>query len=111
MYICSRHEVEFKRTKGGKKYCPKCRSEAVQRRREKLKAMSIEYKGGACSKCGYNKCSNALDFHHLNPSEKEFALSHLGLTRSWEKIKVELDKCILVCANCHREIHSEKTDY
>lgn len=72
-----------------------------------LKVKAIEYKGGACQKCGYNKYIGALEFHHLDPAQKDFGISEKGHTRSWEKIKNELDKCILVCANCHREIHSE----
>lgn len=87
--------------------CIKCSSEAVQRRREKLKVLAVEYKGGCCSVCGYNKCVAAMDFHHIDPNEKDFGISAKGLTRSWEKLKEELDKCILVCSNCHREIHFE----
>lgn len=56
--------------------------------------------------CGYDKCREALDFHHLDPTQKIFGLSVKGLTRSWEKIRNEIDKCILLCANCHREIHA-----
>ncbi len=81
--------------------------EAVQTRRQKVKELAVEYKGGECQNCGYNKCISALEFHHLNPDEKDFAISRDGNTRSWEKVKKELDKCILVCANCHREIHEE----
>lgn len=81
--------------------------EAVQKRRRKLKSMAVDYKGGKCVKCEYNRCNDALEFHHLNPNEKDFAISASGNTRSWDKIKKELDKCILVCANCHREIHHE----
>ncbi|OGG06193.1 hypothetical protein A2872_04460 [Candidatus Gottesmanbacteria bacterium RIFCSPHIGHO2_01_FULL_42_12] len=79
---------------------------AVTKRRRKLKQMVTEYKGGKCSICGYNKCVWALDLHHRDNSIKEFGLSVRGLTRSWEKIKLEADKCVLVCANCHREIHA-----
>lgn len=79
---------------------------AVTKRRRKLKVMAVDYKGGKCQMCGYNKYSGALDFHHLDPNEKDFGLSVRGLTRSWERIKEEIDKCILVCANCHREIHA-----
>lgn len=77
----------------------------VSERRRKLKDMAIEYKGGKCEKCGYNKCNGALEFHHLNPEEKDFSISTSGTTKSFERIKKEIDKCILVCANCHREIH------
>jgi predicted HNH restriction endonuclease len=78
---------------------------AVAKRRKKMKAMAIEYKGGKCCVCGYDKCNSALDFHHLDEESKKFGLSVRGLTRSWEKTRTEIEKCILVCANCHREIH------
>jgi hypothetical protein len=81
-------------------------SKAVAKRRKKLKELAVEYKGGSCSRCGYNRCTAALEFHHLKPEEKEFGLSARGLCRSWERIKAELDKTILVCANCHREIEN-----
>jgi predicted transcriptional regulator len=80
---------------------------AVQKRRNKIKDLSIDYKGGFCVKCGYNKCKRALEFHHLNPLEKEFGISSKGYRKSWNIIKKELDKCILVCSNCHAEIHEE----
>lgn len=70
-----------------------------------MREMAIEYGGGSCQICGYNKCRRALSFHHKDPSKKDFGLSAKGLTRSWEKTKIELDKCVLVCANCHMEIH------
>lgn len=77
---------------------------AVARRRRILRQKAIEYKGGACVCCGYNKHPGVLDFHHIDPSNKEFSIGTKGYTRSWEKVRAELDKCILVCANCHREI-------
>lgn len=76
---------------------------AVAKRRRKIKLLSIEYKGGKCQICGYNKCPAALDLHHIN-GKKDFGIGDKGYTRSWEIVKKELDKCILVCANCHREI-------
>jgi len=79
---------------------------AVKMRRKKLRQMAVEYKGGQCNFCGYSKCPDALDFHHCDPKQKDFGLSARGLTRSWERIKKELDKCVLVCANCHREVHA-----
>ena len=82
---------------------------AVSKRRKKLKQMVVEYKGGKCVICGYNKYVGAFDLHHDRDSKKEFGLSMKGLTRSWQKIKEEADKCILVCANCHREIHGSIT--
>lgn len=70
---------------------------------QKTKLKAIEYKGGKCQICGYNKSIRALTFHHINPEEKSFGIS--GGTKSFEKLKPELDKCILVCQNCHAEIH------
>ena len=79
---------------------------AVDKRRKKIKAMAVAYKGGKCQFCGYNRCAGALEFHHLDPKGKGFGLGASGLTRSWEKTKKELGKCILICSNCHKEIHA-----
>ena len=68
--------------------------------------MLIAYKGGKCERCGYDKSSRALEFHHLNPSEKDFGISKV-LTRSIQSLKEEADKCILLCSKCHAEIHDE----
>lgn len=65
--------------------------------------------GEKCQCCGYNKCITALEFHHLNSEEKDFSLSH-NTNQSWEKYSMELKKCVLVCANCHREIHAGLID-
>lgn len=73
------------------------------RRRTKIKL--VNYKGGKCEKCGYDKCVDALEFHHKLPNEKDFTIS--GKSWSFEKLKNEVDKCILVCSNCHKEIHYE----
>ena len=77
----------------------------VQKRKIKLKLMSVKYKGGECERCGYDKCMPALEFHHRDPNEKEFSIGACGHTMSWDKMKKELDKCLLLCANCHREEH------
>ena len=77
----------------------------VSNRRRHLKEMAVDYKGGKCIICGYSKYLGALEFHHLDPESKDFAISTTGTTKSWTRIKHELDKCICVCANCHREIH------
>lgn len=73
------------------------------RRRTKQKA--ILYKGGSCIVCGYNRCPAALDFHHVDESEKKFAVSNSGICRAWLKVKAELDKCVLLCNRCHMEHH------
>ncbi|HLB66093.1 MAG TPA: HNH endonuclease signature motif containing protein [Candidatus Saccharimonadales bacterium] len=77
---------------------------AVSKRRRRIKQKAIEYKGGKCQICGYVKYQGALDFHHIDPSTKSFGIGLNGHSRSWERVKEELDKCLLVCANCHREI-------
>jgi hypothetical protein len=91
------------------KYCSRAclNKHAVDKRRQKIKFMAIKYKGGCCSRCGYNKCTAALEFHHRNKNEKSFDIN-LARTRSWDKIQAELDKCDMVCANCHREIEWEE---
>lgn len=86
------------------------RSKAVVKRRKNVKVRALSYKGNKCYICGYDRCIGALEFHHLDPSRKDFAISTNGNTRSLEKIKAELDKCICVCANCHREIHNSIID-
>lgn len=78
---------------------------AVTDRRRSLKQQAIDYLGGKCCICGYDRCNAALDFHHRDPKTKEFAISGKGLTRSWDSLRVELDKCMLVCNRCHAEIH------
>lgn len=78
---------------------------AVDKRRKQIRQMSLDYKGGKCQICGYNKCIRALDFHHRDPEKKDFGLSAKGYTRSWDSVKTELDKCVLLCSNCHREVH------
>ena len=79
---------------------------AVAKRRKKLKEMAIALKGGKCTFCGYNRYNGALDFHHIDGKTKEFGVSLDGITRSWKRVEKELEKCILVCANCHREVHA-----
>ncbi|MGI8669633.1 MAG: hypothetical protein ACR2J3_07260 [Aridibacter sp.] len=80
-----------------------CSACVSKQRRRKIKRKAVEYKGGKCQKCGYNKCVGAMDFHHINPDEKDFTIS--GNSGKWEKIKKELDKCDLLCKNCHAELH------
>lgn len=74
-----------------------------------MKEKAVEYKGGCCQVCGYDRCIRALDFHHIDSSKKDFTISS-NCNKSWERIKIEIDKCILVCSNCHREIHSGLVD-
>ncbi len=83
--------------------CKKCVVDAVTKRRRVLKEKAVAYKGGKCEKCGYDKYIGALEFHHPE-NNKEFGIGQKGYTKSWEAIKKELDKCMLVCSNCHKEI-------
>ena len=78
---------------------------AVRKRRKKIREMAVAYKGGRCERCGYNRVIEVLEFHHRDPSQKDFGISARGYTRSWERVRCELDKCVLLCANCHRELH------
>ncbi len=71
-------------------------------RRLQLKERAIALLGGKCVICGYDKCPAAFDFHHMDPTQKDFVISS---KMSWEAIVEELKKCVLVCANCHREIN------
>ena len=105
---CKIHGLtEFAIRKDGRYRCKKCNVEKVLARRKRLKVMSVEYKGGKCqnSPCGYNKYVGAFKFHHPEPN-KEFGLSSKGYTISWERMKEELNKCILLCSNCHKEAHA-----
>lgn len=87
-------------------HCKKCVQVQTVQRGRKLKLDCIEYKGGKCQKCGYDKCQAALDFHHRNPKEKDFSLcKKYGCRKISDRIKKELDKCDLLCSNCHREEH------
>lgn len=72
--------------------------------------MAVAYKGGCCIDCGYSKSVAAMDFHHLDPLAKDFSVSDKGACRSWEKIKAELDKCVLLSRNCHAERHASHSE-
>lgn len=77
-----------------------------------LKLKAIEYLGGKCVNCGYQGCPAAFDFHHRDPSLKDMSISVMLRRHSyWDELKIELDKCDLVCATCHRELHNgDKVD-
>jgi hypothetical protein len=105
--ICKHHGLtEFIVNAQNKAICKQCRVENVINHRRKLKQKAVDYKGGCCEICGYNKSIAALEFHHIDPEEKD--IDYLKLkNRSWEKLKTEIDKCMLVCSNCHKELHWE----
>ena len=81
----------------------------VKKSRQRLKERLVYVSGGKCQCCGYDKCIQALEFHHLNPKEKDFTIA-ANTNIGWDTAKAEIQKCILVCANCHREIHSGLID-
>lgn len=113
-FVCT-PRVELQTMTPGQRVCPECNrphsargtlcsSCYVTKWRKKIKLKSIEYLGGACYDCGFNSHPAAMEFHHREPHTKEFATS---ASRSWERTKAELDKCDLLCANCHRIRHSK----
>ncbi len=81
--------------------------EAVILWRQRTKLLAVHYKGGKCSRCGYDKCVRALSFHHRDPGGKDFSIG--GVSWAWGRIRNELDKCDLLCTNCHSEIHHEQS--
>ena len=106
--VCLKCEKEFFPTKNAnnRKYCYDCVPETNYNGstiRKYLKRWGLEYKGKSCSICGYNKCIQALEFHHLDPSKKDFTISndHFKLLDAIAESK----KCILICSNCHKELH------
>jgi hypothetical protein len=86
--------------------CLRCRQERVAERRRAVKRILVSEAGGCCSRCGYDRCIAALQFHHLDPATKSFTLSKNGATQSIERAREEARKCILLCANCHAEVEA-----
>lgn len=88
----------------------KTNAQYVTEHRIKVKKKAIDAFGGKCGICGYDKCKAALEFHHVDPHEKDFGVSHKGVTLAWSKMAAELRKCICLCSNCHREVHAGLTE-
>jgi 5-methylcytosine-specific restriction endonuclease McrA len=86
--------------------CLKCRSEAVAKRRRRLKQILVDEAGGRCQICGYDRHVGALEFHHVDPRTKAFSLANAGVTRSIERARAEVQKCVLLCGNCHAEVQA-----
>ncbi len=99
--ICEKNYL-YDRKKGHTRN--KCGTCMVNIRRFDRKKRCLEYKGGKCEHCGYNKSSSALVFHHRDGTDKDFGVGG-NHCRKWETVKAELDKCVLLCANCHAEEH------
>lgn len=103
-----------KDTEKNNKYCShNCSSVFNNKTRgTERKLKLVEMYGGKCQNCGYNKCVAALHFHHVDPQQKEFQLKQRSLaSKTWEKVIAEANKCILLCANCHAEHHSDEEIY
>lgn len=96
----------YAKSEWGRRYavCSSCSRGKSKQRRLDFKKWCVEYKGGSCVCCGYNRCFTSMDFHHRDENKKDFQIS-----TAWkmpkEKVIVELDKCTLVCRNCHGEVH------
>jgi transposase len=105
--VCPRHGLTlFVLESRGSYRCRRCRSEAVSRRRRRVKLTLISEAGGACELCGYDRYQGALEFHHRDPSQKSFGFSSGGVARSIEILRREALKCALLCANCHAEVEA-----
>lgn len=102
---CGKHKNNAEFYKGRKK-CKSCCSKSSNEERLFRKITLVKMKGGKCQKCGYNKNLSALDFHHVKERGMERGLSLANTMLSWDKILQESEKCILVCKNCHSEIHN-----
>ena len=74
------------------------------RRRRRVKEILVKEAGGRCRLCGYDRCVAALEFHHLDPTTKEFGVAQNGMARSIERLRAEVRKCVLLCSNCHAEV-------
>lgn len=84
--------------------CKTCFNARMMKRFEEKARKVVALKGGSCNLCGYDRCVAALEFHHVDPSEKEFQISKRWSMKD-ERLLAEIEKCVLLCANCHREVH------
>jgi hypothetical protein len=102
---CKHHGMtEFKLQNRGGYRCKACMVDAVVKWRRKLKFRLIDEFGGKCFVCAYDRCPGALEFHHIDPAKKSFAISDSGISRAYEEARKEACKCVLLCCRCHREV-------
>jgi transposase len=105
--MCEHHgETEFVLEGRGYYRCKACRSARVAEHRRKLKRILVEEAGGGCSLCGYNRYLGALEFHHIDPSQKRLEISWNGVTLALDAVRAEARKCVLLCSNCHAEVEA-----
>ena len=89
----------------------KTTKETTKSWRKRLKAFLIKKAGGKCKICGYDKCSDAFELHHIDPATKLFSIGSANPKHmTWEEVVAEAEKCIMVCSNCHKEIHAGLID-
>lgn len=100
--LCNKEYQYSRSSRTTKEICSTC---LVNRHRWALKEHMKNYKGGSCQLCGYGDCLRSLDFHHMDPDQKEF---HFGGKHNygWDRLRAELDKCVLLCRNCHGEVEN-----
>jgi hypothetical protein len=111
--ICYRCGVEFTpKRKNNTKYCsrPCQQRQSVTNRRRAQKTKIVQHLGGKCVRCGWNEHQSGLITHHLDPSTKDYGISQMGSVRKWDHIVKELEKCILLCSNCHAVVHALRID-
>ena len=83
----------------------------VMKWRRSTKDRIINAFGGRCGVCGYDRCKTALELHHLDPETKEFSIAQVVSNGAGRKrLFPELIKCVLLCSNCHREVHANLVD-
>lgn len=105
MRVCKVHGLTEYALEGRGKYrCRACRTKSISDRRRQMKLTLAASLGGKCSECGYDKCIDALEFHHRDPAQKDFRIS--AAVKSKARLLAEVAKCALLCANCHREVHA-----
>lgn len=88
--------------------CKKCQSEYCTAKYQERKERVYALKDKPCARCGGVFPAYVMDFHHLDPTKKEFTIGKIIGSRNMERLLAEIDKCVLVCANCHRTIHYEQ---
>lgn len=103
-------EADRRRQRRWRENNPGKQLERVTRIRERKYALVAEKKKDGCLVCGYNKCDRALDLHHINKDSKEGNISEMIRDNSFSKLTSELEKCVVLCANCHREHHAGVLD-
>ena len=107
---CPQHgDADFVLEGRGYYRCTACRQERVTQRRREVKATLVAEAGGRCAVCGYDRCIRALQFHHLEPSNKRHTVCNDGRMIAIAALRAEAQKCLVLCANCHAEVEAGAT--